>query len=43
MSAISDEEILDNKEENDEFEDELGAENMEDVSVAPPKEKKPEP
>ena len=43
MSAISDEEILDNKEENDEFEDELGAENMEDVTVATPKEKKPEP
>lgn len=43
MSAISDEEILDNKEENDEFEDELGEENVEDVTVAPPKEKKPEP
>lgn len=43
MSAISDDEILDNKEENDEFEDDIGEENVEDATAAPSKEKKPEP
>ena len=43
MSSVSDEEILDNKEENEEFEDEIGEENVENFEEEPVKEKKPEP